>query len=602
MPVSDQHDIGHKFPFNACEILTSDSGFILDKLFASFDHNDDEDSEEEEEEEEDDKRKDSGEYSEEKDHEKVENNEENDTVNYLDEKESEKADIVFVDSVTVDLTGVMTVDLTGDVTDDLNYIEKHEDEITTEEASKHEENKENIEDASIFKQETNVEDTKEIKEDDTVKVPDNHDIDKEETDDNVEIAFVPDTEDNSENKTKHKKTQSQTHEMFKEDEEEDIFNISSDNLQHSEKIESQSKDVKMKFELIDYFLNFLNDREQELNYVLAGYFYKIFNHLLTQKSQTFIKYLFTTKLEVLENLVFHTNRKSIAECLVRILLFQTEEVANSAEIKLSIIEKILNELEITKDVEKVENLTYVLFECFSNKNFFLICLKNRSLFKILQTTACKQIKPKEMLKVLVKFNENILKEFGQSVTPPFVKEIEFPNFNNIEMMEDINENPQNTNQIELFDIKEHIESIVESLSLSMIKFATDFTSTNQVKSFSSTYNKEQKILGTQKLTEFEYVKSVFEIIINCYAQNLCVEKLNEISENLLKTDFFNQCLKLFYEFPLNNIYQKHFEHLIMIMVNSHTPEILIKGIFLGESSILRNLIKKFEKEITFNFE
>jgi hypothetical protein len=38
MPESDDHNVGYKFPFNACEILQSENGFILDKIFESVEH------------------------------------------------------------------------------------------------------------------------------------------------------------------------------------------------------------------------------------------------------------------------------------------------------------------------------------------------------------------------------------------------------------------------------------------------------------------------------------------------------------------------------------------------------------------------------------
>ncbi len=36
MPESDELNEGHKFPFNACEILQSENNFILDKIFESI--------------------------------------------------------------------------------------------------------------------------------------------------------------------------------------------------------------------------------------------------------------------------------------------------------------------------------------------------------------------------------------------------------------------------------------------------------------------------------------------------------------------------------------------------------------------------------------
>jgi hypothetical protein len=381
--------------------------------------------------------------------------------------------------------------------------------------------------------------------------------------------------------------------------------------------------------MVDYFLNFLNARG-DLNYVLAGYFAKIFGHMLNHKNITFIRYIFTQRFEVIDDLLINSNRKSISECLLKILHSPVEEIKSGIQIKLEIIDKIITFIGKDNDDERVENLVNILIELLNSKNFSVIFLKNLNLFKKIHEITCSFLKSanniiysniyKDLLHILIKLNENILRDFGPTaITPQQYKEPDFLNYN--ENMDEMMEQ-QGGLQVEIFDLKKNIEVIVDIITESGVKIAKDYASqtyvVNSLKDFASTYNKEQKVLGVRKLNEFEYLNTSFEILLNAYAMEFCNfgDKIENFFEFLINSKFFQISLQNFYRYEFNNFYQKSFEHFMLLICNKHTPSRLIRHIFetridnpdeerdceFIHCDFLQIILEKCEHDLEFSFE
>jgi len=103
---------------------------------------------------------------------------------------------------------------------------------------------------------------------------------------------------------------------------------------------SKNQNIKVEFEILDHFFGFLDDTT-ELNYVLVGYFSKIFTHFLNIRGAILLKYLFVHKPNFLFAFTKHLNRKSITECINRILTSYTDDITDSMTMKISLIEKIM---------------------------------------------------------------------------------------------------------------------------------------------------------------------------------------------------------------------------------------------------------------------
>ena len=86
--------------------------------------------------------------------------------------------------------------------------------------------------------------------------------------------------------------------------------------EEEQEYEDQNKNVTLIYDNVDYFLGFLKESEEtKSNYVLVGYFYKIFNHLLNSQSIKIVQYIFDypkkNEFDVLGLLVKNMKRKSI---------------------------------------------------------------------------------------------------------------------------------------------------------------------------------------------------------------------------------------------------------------------------------------------------
>jgi hypothetical protein len=103
------------------------------------------------------------------------------------------------------------------------------------------------------------------------------------------------------------------------------------------------------------------------------------------------------------------------------------------------------------------------------------------------------------------------------------------------------------------------------------------------------------------LAEFEYIKTIFEVIINGYASNILADKLDLNVKMLLKTDMFRVAIKYLLDFDMNNIYQKLFEQMILVITNKYSSKIIIDHLFV-ELDILSQLIDKCQNNLRFTFK
>lgn len=104
-----------------------------------------------------------------------------------------------------------------------------------------------------------------------------------------------------------------------------------------------------------------------------------------------------------------------------------------------------------------------------------------------------------------------------------------------------------------------------------------------------------------RLCEFEYFKTVVDILINAYASNLFVEKLDVCLDKILESKILEVAISSFFEFEFNNLYQKLFEQLIILINNKYTPGKLVKKIYEG-CDFLNAIVNKCEQDLKFKFD
>jgi hypothetical protein len=103
------------------------------------------------------------------------------------------------------------------------------------------------------------------------------------------------------------------------------------------------------------------------------------------------------------------------------------------------------------------------------------------------------------------------------------------------------------------------------------------------------------------LLQIEYIKTVLDIIVNGYANNLITENIESKLRSILDTELFKNCINNLFQFEYNNLYQRIFEQIILILVNKHTPKIIIDHLFV-ELDLPSTLIKNCEKNLNFKFK
>jgi hypothetical protein len=396
--------------------------------------------------------------------------------------------------------------------------------------------------------------------------------------------------------------------------------------------------------------------------VLNGYFSKLFMHFISQKNDLMLKYLLYTKFEYIEKLIEFSNYFSISECLTKIFLgnfiseggSETEATQGSdhdysTELKLvkyKVIEKVLESVHLKEDtiidqkmLDRIENISQLLLECLSNmkfyhmfmENIFLVENLNKILVSILSNSNNdmhnREESTKSLLKVLIKINENILKDFGVQVNPFFTNDNGGNFLNNEEEITSIVNNlgisPSPNNILSKFSgnekILKHIEKVIEILSETTEKVILDYSKQlNSDNTFNSTYEKQTHMLGLKKLIAFEYIKSVIEILVSLNDLNetetneeehkihkILVENINKFFEIFKRTSFFKVSFDILFKYEMNNMYQKLFEHMITLISKKSTPDFIIKHVFSNEENccdFLNLIINYFNNNSDNNFQ
>ena len=399
------------------------------------------------------------------------------------------------------------------------------------------------------------------------------------------------TEDNDEEKGQHK------HKNTEEDDEKD-----NEDNEESEN-EEDTKTVSV-YDNIDHLFEFLKaSKETVSNHVLVGYFYKILNHLITSQSSTkIVQYIFDypykNKFDLLGAFVNNLNRKSMGSIINKLLLFSEESSQFDFEkSKAILIKKMLEELEKTDEKDKYECICDVFSSTLTNKSFYALLMSNNELVELLFSLLEKSTgNPKKLISImnlLIKVNENVLKNFSTHCTKNLIPEnpLEFMNMFNYESSYPMDEK-QITDE-EMNEINNKVlSSMLNTLKKNEFKFLEDLGEYTQDNAeFKTTYLRDQKKIGMKKLAQIEFLRTILDIFVNAYNAG----------------NIFYNCHKLFFDFPHSNIYQIFYNQIVEIVLNGASPENLVEYFckYTDEQKVERNLVKdlmdNFFNKMKFTF-
>ena len=391
------------------------------------------------------------------------------------------------------------------------------------------------------------------------------------------------------NKEEEKKEQLKKEEEENKEELKNEEELKKEEEVNKEESEDSSKEPKFRiiYDNLDYFFQFLNTESSEDNYVLIGYFTKIFNHLIQSKGQIIISYIFNSHPEYLTGLINHLNRRGIGDCIKNILLFN-EEIKDLEKLKISFCEKIIKELNNSNKEDKYIWITDTLINTFENKDFFNLFMSNQNLlkqlFQILYNNLNNNNNSKSLLSLLIKINENILSNFDELVTTNLIQENPMDIFSNL--YGNVMEEEKINNEERLENQKNNINFLFNALKECNLNFLDDLNIFNDNDLLETTYQKTQKKLGLKKLCQVEYFRTIIDILINANSKNLFKNDIEEIIKLANEKKVFWTLNDIFFNYEFNNIYQIYYIQIITSILNKFSPESLINYFFSDSSDII----------------
>ena len=414
-----------------------------------------------------------------------------------------------------------------------------------------------------------------------------------------------------------------------------IFNFYKNSL---DSVESGFNSDNIVYENIDHLLEFLKESEEtRKNYVLEGYFHRILSNLLTMdKNGKLIKYLLNyprkEEFDVLHHFVKNMTRKSknMFNIIQKLLLYKEEPKPGShlypelfkdriKEKKIILLKLLLEELDLTQEEVKYECICDSLSALMSKTQFLENEYKDLNpleyLYNILSNAKNNHKKSSYIFGLLIKINENILKLFDSRCTPIVEEENEESTNDIMSMYNSYNymgyyntgsfgasnrysQMPEDNRSSILEKILKNLFDILEKNKL---EFLDDFGTCDPElnKDFITTYLEKQRKIGIKKITEVEYLRTLFDIFINaCYAEYYSdkVEILINLAEE--KNIYWN-LHNLFFLFPFSNIYQIYYSQIIDIIININSPKCLI-DFFFFEKTTKKNLVDIYIEKILSN--
>ena len=475
--------------------------------------------------------------------------------------------------------------------------EETKSEEKKEETKPEEKKEENPEEK---RDETNPEEKKEEK---TEEKPEEKKEDKEEED----KESGNQNEDNDEERGQHK---------HKKDDDDD----EKENEENEDSENDEDAKAVIVYDNIDHLFEFLKESKETVsNHVLVGYFYKILNHLITSQSSTkIVQYIFDypykNKFDLLGAFVTNLTRKSMGSIINKLLLFSEESTQfNVDEKKIILIKKMLEELEKTDEKDKYECICDVFSSTLTNKSFYSLFMSNNELVELLFSLLEKSVgNPKKLISIinlLIKVNENVLKNFSTHCTKNLIPEnpLEFMNMFNYESSYPMDEKQISDEEMNEINNKVLL-SLLNTLKKSEFKFLEDlgeYTKDNE--EFKTTYLRNQKKIGMKKLAQIEFLRTILDIFVNANNAGINQSEITELIEMMKNKNIFYNCHKLFFDFPQSNIYQIFYNQIFEIVLNNSSPDNLIEYFckYTDEEKVERNIVKdlmdNFFNKMKFTF-
>ena len=639
IPASDDKNIGHKYPFNATELLCCDNAPIVERFMNEIKVQDEDDEDEEEEEKdgenEGDKKDENEEQKEEnkdedKSEQKLEQNQEEKVENQPENKEEPKEEPK--PEVKEEPKPEVKEEPKPEAKEEPKPEVKEEPKPEAKEEPKPEAKEEpKPEVKEEPKPEVKEEPKPEVKEEPKPEVKEEPKPEakeepkpevKEEPKPEVKEEPKPEAKEEPKPEAKEEPKPESKEEPKAEEENKEEENEAEDDKSKSEGEDSEKEEgKKLKYVLynnVDYLLEFLKSSEEtKSNYVLVGYFYKILNHLFSSQSSKIVLYIYDypkkDELDILELLVKNMNRKSMGEIINKLLLFQEETDESFIQKKMDLFKRVLEELKNSKEEDKFECICSTLESTIYNKTFFFDFMKDPQYYKTLITILdeSKDI-PKKLIavmKLLIKINESILKNIEGRLTPSLFQENPMDIINMFSSAYPVEEDNTKEVKVDLNpNIKDLYKTLFECLEKDQFNFIEDICdfSREENKEFTTTYQKEQKRIGLKKLAQVELFRSILDMLVNGYVKYEFKEEVEKIMKIIADKNLFWEITQIFLDYPFSSMYQTIFNQIMNISLINESPEFLIKYVLMPkkgneQKNLLDIFMDKIKNDMVFTY-
>ena len=410
----------------------------------------------------------------------------------------------------------------------------------------------------------------------------------------------------------------------------------------NEKILEQKKNDEPNFPLVnsvlDHLFSILEDKSSLENIVLLGYFNKITNYLIKSKRKIVIEYILINRENIINKLLCHINKYSIANIIINILNALSED--DIPEIKdkyILIVNKLIDQFYLNEnDNNTIEIICDLFINCIIYNNIInlskiieanIINKFENIIQKYFENFEQNKEKIFFVINLLTKMNKSILSNFPKRITTTINSDDDTNKMMNlIKFIDKINIQfiPLNNSRSEfkglvyqtfLNSFSEYCNSI-NNICIAIINNLIEQEQNQQnnaVEIETSFSYQKYKTLGINKIMSFGYIKTVLDIYINCldiFAEDN--EKKNMINEKIhliVETKIFNLFIKYYFKYKNNNFFTNIMLDLIKIIFdNDKAPEELILNILQlnkeenNDNNFINLLINDIIKNSKFIFE
>ena len=387
-----------------------------------------------------------------------------------------------------------------------------------------------------------------------------------------------------------------------------------------EETKEEDEGLRVVYNILNYFFKFLDTPPSEDNYVLMGYFSKIINNLLKEKPFILLGYIFTKKKEILRKLIIHINRKSIGNIIENFISNLNDDIISESKdyiilICNTLIDGLNNKNTDERGVEVICDLL-VNSMITSSKNNFSLLISTEGLIEKLQDSIQRFINEKEdvkvtcLLKLLIKINETLLKDFENKVTKNFnFDETENEIINIIRSIDKGVSSFDYGNKMDILQdsiniVKNYSERLIKLIDRSLEIILNDIMNDDEDKKEEIIINvfseSKTKKFGVKSLFEWELFRTILDIYVNYYSTNELKEKIDASIKRLIDSKIFSKFIKLYFYYKMNNIFQNRVNEIISIIISEKSPTNLVKALFEIEEDNSKNLISLLVNDIINN--